>query len=98
MGQIGRATNGGKEKLNMTYAPFKDYKMDGCVLNTMNGGGGGDTRVCSETNWWNKDKFKSLTELQRGQYEWVRKSYLLYDYCQNPSKRNKFKECFLPKF
>lgn len=92
------ATRGGQDKLNMTYAPFvasfKDYMIDACVWN------GGDPSFCSavsESNWWNKDEFKSLTSWQRGQFDWVRKNHLVYDYCQNPAKRNKFKECSLPK-
>uniref|UniRef100_A0A7N0R8Q8 Xyloglucan endotransglucosylase/hydrolase n=1 Tax=Kalanchoe fedtschenkoi TaxID=63787 RepID=A0A7N0R8Q8_KALFE len=94
------ATRGGQDKINWTYAPFiasyKDYMIDACVWN-------GDPRDCSavsETNWWNKDDFLTLTGWLRAQLEWVRKNFLVYDYCQDTKRfKNRMpKECSLPKY
>ncbi|CAM8925157.1 unnamed protein product [Rhodiola kirilowii] len=96
-------TTGGGD-INWSYAPFvasyKDYKIDACVCNN-----GCDINVCSavsETNWWNKDEFKSLTEMQRAELKWVRENVLNYDYCQDiPRLMKSFgtipRECSLPR-
>uniref|UniRef100_A0A7N0R8U1 Xyloglucan endotransglucosylase/hydrolase n=1 Tax=Kalanchoe fedtschenkoi TaxID=63787 RepID=A0A7N0R8U1_KALFE len=93
------ATDGGKEKIDWSKAPFiasfKDHKIDACIWN------GWDAKVCSEVNqrnWWNK--LKGLSRWQKRQFEWVRKHFLRYDYCQdiNRFKNQLPKECSLPKY
>ncbi|KAM7470545.1 hypothetical protein LguiA_008728 [Lonicera macranthoides] len=94
------ATRGGKDKVDWSKGPFiasfMDYKIDACVWK-------GNARFCraeNPTNWWNKDRFSSLTWTQRRWFKWVRKNHLIYDYCQD-NKRFQDKlprECSLPKY
>ncbi|XP_047306957.1 probable xyloglucan endotransglucosylase/hydrolase protein 10 [Impatiens glandulifera] len=94
------ATRGGKDKVDWSKGPFvtsfRDHKFDACVWK-------GNARQCgvqSPGNWWNNDRFNSLTWAQRRLFKWVRKYHLIYDYCQD-NKRflNKMpKECTLPKY
>ncbi|EYU18352.1 hypothetical protein ABFS82_02G048400 [Erythranthe guttata] len=95
------ATNGGKDKIDWTNSPFtasfKDHKIDACIWK------GDDPGLCSAespTNWWNNDRFGSLTWAQRRLYRWVRKYYLVYDYCRDyPRFNNNLpRECSLTKY
>ena len=59
------ATNGGRDKIDWSKGPFLasfgNYKIDACVWK-------GNARFCradSSTNWWNKERFSSLTSTQR---------------------------------
>lgn len=94
------ATNGGRDKIDWSKGPFiasfGNYKIDACVWK-------GNARFCradSSTNWWNKERFSSLTSTQRRYFKWVRKYHLIYDYCQDNQRfQNKLpKECSLPKY
>ncbi|KAL0334990.1 UNVERIFIED_CONTAM: putative xyloglucan endotransglucosylase/hydrolase protein 10 [Sesamum radiatum] len=76
------ATSGGKVKTDWAEGPFvasfRNHKIDACIWK-------GNPRLCraqSPTNWWNKDSFSSLNWAQRRLFRWVRKYYLIYDYCQ----------------
>ncbi|KAL3614394.1 putative xyloglucan endotransglucosylase/hydrolase protein 10 [Castilleja foliolosa] len=91
------ATNGGKDKIDWAKAPFvasfKSHKMDACIWK-------GNPESCwaqSPMNWWNQERSSSLTWAQRRLLKWVRKNYLLYDYCQDNQRFNNNlpKECFL---
>ncbi|KAL3843833.1 hypothetical protein ACJIZ3_001236 [Penstemon smallii] len=88
------ATNGGKDKIDWALAPFvasfRNHRIDACIW----------PRFCSPTNWWNQDRSSSLTWAQRRLFRWVRKTYLLYDYCQDYQRFNNNlpKECLLTKY
>ncbi|PIN19448.1 Xyloglucan:xyloglucosyl transferase [Handroanthus impetiginosus] len=94
------ATDGGRDRIDWTKAPFvasfRNYKIDACIWN-------GNPRFCraqSPTNWWNNQRFNSLTWAQRRLFRWVRKYFLVYDYCQDNHRfgNNLPKECFLTKY
>ncbi|KAI3445855.1 hypothetical protein Pfo_002520 [Paulownia fortunei] len=94
------ATNGGKDKIDWAKGPFvasfRNHKIDACIWK-------GNPRFCradSPTNWWNKERFSSLTWAQRRLFRWVRKYYLIYDYCHDNQRfhNNLPKECFLTKY
>ncbi|PQM33142.1 putative xyloglucan endotransglucosylase/hydrolase protein 10 [Prunus yedoensis var. nudiflora] len=94
------ATRGGKDKTDWSKGPFiasfRNYKIDACVWK-------GNARFCraeSPTNWWNKNKFSTLTKTQRRLFKWVRKHHMIYDYCQDKQRfqGNLPKECSLPKY
>ncbi|KAK4438021.1 putative xyloglucan endotransglucosylase/hydrolase protein 10 [Sesamum alatum] len=94
------ATSGGKVKIDWAQAPFvasfRNHKIDACIWK-------GNPRFCraqSPTNWWNKDSFTSLNWAQRRLFRWVRKYYLIYDYCQDNHRFNNTlpKECLLTKY
>ncbi|KAL7206294.1 hypothetical protein ACSBR2_019076 [Camellia fascicularis] len=60
------ATRGGRDKIDWSKGPFiasfKNYKIDACVWN-------GDAESCREdnstTNWWQNERFNTLTGTQR---------------------------------
>ncbi|KAL0422495.1 UNVERIFIED_CONTAM: putative xyloglucan endotransglucosylase/hydrolase protein 10 [Sesamum latifolium] len=94
------ATSGGKVKTDWAQGPFvasfRNHKIDACIWK-------GNPRYCraqSPTNWWNKDRFSSLNWAQRRLFRWVRKYYLIYDYCQDNQRFNNSlpKECLLTKY
>ncbi|PKU78387.1 probable xyloglucan endotransglucosylase/hydrolase protein 10 [Dendrobium catenatum] len=94
------ATRGGLDKIDWSKGPFiayfRNYKIDACVWK-------GNRRLCrveSNKNWWNKPNFSGLTPSQRGMFRWVRKYYLIYDYCNDPQRfRGHLPiECSLSKF
>ena len=94
------ATRGGLDKIDWSKSPFiasfRDYKIDACVWN-------GNPRFCrtdSSPNWWNRRRFSTLTRVQKRWFKWVRKNYLVYDYCQDYQRfqNNLPKECSLPKY
>ncbi|KAL6964166.1 xyloglucan:xyloglucosyl transferase [Sarracenia purpurea var. burkii] len=59
-----------------------NHMIDACVWN-----GNPSRRFCSTAdsaaNWWNEDRFGSLTSAQRRLFKWVRKYHLIYDYCRD---------------
>ncbi|KAG8368526.1 hypothetical protein BUALT_Bualt15G0054800 [Buddleja alternifolia] len=96
----GWASNGGKDKTDWAQSPFiaslRNHKIDACIWE-------GNPRFCraqSPTNWWNKERSSSLTLAQRRLYRWVRKYYVIYDYCQDNQRfdNNLPKECLLTKY
>ncbi|KAM7270232.1 hypothetical protein ACFE04_029446 [Oxalis oulophora] len=77
-------------------ATFKDYKIDACIWN-------GNARFCrsdSEVNWWNKDRYDSLTSVQNRWNKWVKKNHKIYNYCQDNKRFHNDlpKECSLPTY
>ncbi|GMH23704.1 hypothetical protein Nepgr_025547 [Nepenthes gracilis] len=94
------ATRGGKDKIDWSKGPFVasfgNYTIDACIWR-------GNPRFCradTAANWWNNDRFNTLTWRQRRLFKWVRNYHLIYDYCQD-NKRfqdNLPKECSLPKY
>jgi xyloglucan:xyloglucosyl transferase len=94
------ATHGGRKKIDWSKGPFiasfRNYKIDACVWK-------GNARFCradSSKNWWNKERFSTLTSIQRRWFKWVRKYHMIYDYCQDNQRfqNNLPKECSLPKY
>ncbi|KAF6157959.1 hypothetical protein GIB67_015275 [Kingdonia uniflora] len=94
------ATNGGRDKIDWSKGPFVtsfgNYKIDGCVWR-------GNARFCrsdSDANWWNKDRFSTLTMPQRRLFKWVKKYYSIYDYCNDYERfhNNLPEECSIPKY
>jgi xyloglucan:xyloglucosyl transferase len=75
------ATNDGWTKLNWTYSPFiatyESFAVDACLVQN------DDTASCiAQTNsWWAQSEYQTLGDHQVNELEWVRKNYLLYDYC-----------------
>lgn len=94
------ATRGGRDKIDWSKGPFiasfRNHKIDACVWK-------GNPRFCradSSTNWWNKERFSTLTSIQKRWFKWVRKYHMTYDYCQDDQRfqNNLPKECSLPKY
>lgn len=86
------ATDGGKTKINWSYAPFqanfRAFDVSGCPYDAK-------TSSCySSGYWWNREQYWKLDANQQKAYEDVRKNYTTYDYC---SDTNRFpvqpKEC-----
>ncbi|KAK8924019.1 putative xyloglucan endotransglucosylase/hydrolase protein 10 [Platanthera zijinensis] len=80
------ATRGGLDKIDWSKGPFlaifRNYKINACVWN-------GNPTFCGtdgNDNWWNKPNFSGLTFSQRRLLRWVRKYYLIYDYCNDPQR------------
>ena len=75
------ATNDGWVKLNWTMAPFvatyEGFNVDACLAQN------GNTAPCiAETNsWWEQSAYQTLGVKEVNQLAWIRKNYLLYDYC-----------------
>ncbi|XP_043722526.1 xyloglucan endotransglucosylase/hydrolase protein 20-like [Telopea speciosissima] len=81
------ATEYGKIKLNMSYAPFivsyRDYEVDGCVWT-----GHGNNTLCSNHNnaFW---KTHTITMFEKEMLAHIHRNYIFYDYCtSDPSKFN----------
>lgn len=94
------ATRGGRDKIDWSKGPFvasfRNHKIDACVWN-------GNARFCrgdSSSNWWNKERFSTLSFTQRKLFRWVRMYHLTYDYCHDNQRfqNNLPKECTLPKY
>uniref|UniRef100_A0A0C9S3Z0 Xyloglucan endotransglucosylase/hydrolase n=1 Tax=Wollemia nobilis TaxID=56998 RepID=A0A0C9S3Z0_9CONI len=95
------ATQDGKVKIDWTQAPFiasfRNLRIDACSWK-------GNRRFCkarSVTNWWNKRRYSSLEDSQKGQLQWARDNFLIYDYCTDSTINNSTSpmlECFLPKY
>ncbi|MQL78213.1 hypothetical protein Taro_010637 [Colocasia esculenta] len=79
------ATEGGKQKINWTYAPFTasfgGFAVDAaCPFGTAAGAGG------CRTAWWNSPKFWNLSPSQQLQYQHVKSQLRFYDYCSDRSR------------
>nr|CAD1837326.1 unnamed protein product [Ananas comosus var. bracteatus] len=93
-------TRGGRDKVDWSKGPFiasfRNYKIDACVWK-------GNPRFCmagNKTNWWNNPSLRSLSWRQRRLFRWVRKYYLVYDYCHDTKRFQEQlpMECSLPKY
>lgn len=94
------ATGGGRDKIDWSKGPFiasfRNHTIDACVWK-------GNARFCraeSPTNWWNEERFSTLSNAQRRLFKWVRKYHMIYDYCEDKERfqGNLPKECSLPKY
>ncbi|KAG2315575.1 hypothetical protein Bca52824_018697 [Brassica carinata] len=77
----GWATDGGKTKINWSFAPFKAnfqrFSDSGCQADGQNI----DAKVCgSTTYWWNTVR---LSAKETTAFENVRAKYMTYDYCSD---------------
>lgn len=80
------ATNDGWVKLNWTMAPFvatyEAFGVDACVVQKWNA----TDCLAAIGNWWDHPDYQSLTFHETNQLAWVRKHYLLYNYCIDKSR------------
>lgn len=84
------ATQGGRVKIDWSYAPFvasyRNFTADVCEWT-----GSGSSSQCwanTPTNWWNQAAYQSLSYAQQGQLQWVRNNFLVYDYCKDAARFN----------
>ncbi|EOA18386.1 hypothetical protein CARUB_v10006916mg [Capsella rubella] len=89
------ATDGGKEKINWAYAPFKaqyqGFAEHGCRLDGQSDNG----KDCGSARyWWNTRTYNRLSANQQKELENVRAKYMNYDYCSNQPRHHVFpSEC-----
>ncbi|XP_018490351.1 xyloglucan endotransglucosylase/hydrolase protein 2-like [Raphanus sativus] len=80
----GWATDGGKAKINWSYAPFKanfqTFSDSGCHAD----GQKINAKVCgSTTYWWNTVQYSRLSANETTAFKNVRAKYVTYDYCSD---------------
>ncbi|ESQ56427.1 hypothetical protein EUTSA_v10026812mg [Eutrema salsugineum] len=78
------ATDGGKAKINWSYAPFKAnfqrFFDSGCHMDGQKQSG----KFCgSAIYWWNRRIYSRLTENEEKAFKHVRTKYMNYDYCSD---------------
>ncbi|XP_042396739.1 probable xyloglucan endotransglucosylase/hydrolase protein 26 [Zingiber officinale] len=96
------ATRGGQVKINWKSAPFRAFYQQ-VKLRTCPWYSPASTAQCSAktpANWWTAPAYSRLSYAQQGQLMWVRKNYMIYNYCQDWKR---FKgvlppECSLPLY
>lgn len=78
------ATQGGRIKINWSYAPFiakfRQFRPKACFWN-----GAVSISQCatsSRVNWWTSPIYNHLNHAKKGQMKWARDNYLIYDYCK----------------
>ncbi|XP_022961348.1 xyloglucan endotransglucosylase/hydrolase protein 2-like [Cucurbita moschata] len=90
MGSIwnGEAWASGGKKVDWSQAPFqanyKGFVILGCPFGN---------RCDSEALEWNSGRQWQLNPRQQELYEDVKRTYVYYDYCSNPTGRELYKEC-----
>eukprot|EP00252_Welwitschia_mirabilis_P013969 TRINITY_DN30973_c0_g1_i1.p1 TRINITY_DN30973_c0_g1~~TRINITY_DN30973_c0_g1_i1.p1 ORF type:complete len:296 (+),score=-30.71 TRINITY_DN30973_c0_g1_i1:25-912(+) len=88
------ATDGGRTKINWSFSPFsaqfRRLSIDACDWN-------GNPRFCrsdSTANWWNKRRFSALSAHDDLLLRWVRRHFLVYDYCADRARPKRYpNEC-----
>ncbi|XP_068641872.1 xyloglucan endotransglucosylase/hydrolase protein 2-like [Aristolochia californica] len=79
------ATDGGKTKIDWTYAPFtaqfQGFNVDGCSSDMSK-----TSQCSSKLLWWNADKYRMLSSAQEQIYQSMKKKYMTYDYCTDVSR------------
>jgi len=72
------ATDGGRVKIDWSQSPFvasyQSFEISACNVSSHS------SPSCTN-NWWDQTEFQSLNQYQLGRLQWVRKNYLIYDYC-----------------
>ncbi|KAJ7287978.1 hypothetical protein O6H91_07G127000 [Diphasiastrum complanatum] len=80
------ATRNGAQKLNWSHAPFiasyQNYYIDGCQWSQPIPACG----LPNATNWWDGTQYQKLDGNQMSYLEWVKKNYMVYDYCLDTSR------------
>nr|XP_029118905.1 probable xyloglucan endotransglucosylase/hydrolase protein 26 [Elaeis guineensis] len=96
------ATRGGLIKIDWSNAPFiaryRELRLRACTWTGPN-----SISQCAQTTpakWWTSPAYSELNDMQKGQLNWVRQNFMIYDYCKDAKK---FKgqvhpECSLPQF
>ncbi|XP_057420444.1 probable xyloglucan endotransglucosylase/hydrolase protein 26 [Lotus japonicus] len=96
------ATRGGHVKTNWKGAPFKasfyHFRARACKWN-----GAVSINQCASNipaNWWNSPVHKQLNHAQMRLLNWVRKNFMIYDYCTDAKRFNGHipPECFKTQF
>ncbi|KAK7358348.1 hypothetical protein VNO77_00275 [Canavalia gladiata] len=84
------ATRGGLVKTDWHGAPFKarfhHFRAKACRWK-----GAISIHQCASNipaNWWTSRRYKQLSHAQTGQLNWVRKNYMIYDYCADTKRFN----------
>ncbi|XP_050216100.1 xyloglucan endotransglucosylase/hydrolase protein 2-like [Mercurialis annua] len=80
------ATDGGRTKINWSYAPFtagfRSFGINGCAAKS-----GSNMKHCnSDKFWWNRQKFWQLNSSQQKVYESIKKKFMTYDYCTDRNR------------
>lgn len=80
------ATDGGRTKIDWSYAPFKahfqGFGVEGCSVQNSN-----DIGDCYSNKYlWNERKYQSLDADQQRAYEYARNTYMNYDYCTDKAR------------
>ncbi|KAL1325718.1 hypothetical protein HN51_035780 [Arachis hypogaea] len=84
------ATRGGLVKTDWRGAPFiasfHHFRARACKWN-----GAVSINHCASNvpaNWWISPLYKQLSYSEKGQLNWVRKNYMIYDYCADSKRFN----------
>ncbi|KAK9053547.1 hypothetical protein SSX86_024621 [Deinandra increscens subsp. villosa] len=92
------ATDGGQVKADYSNGPFEahfqDFNIHGCLspLTKPN------NNCFSQDYWWNAENYWILNSHQQKAYEFVTKTYMIYNYCTDGIGRRKpkdYQECFV---
>ncbi|VFQ63944.1 unnamed protein product [Cuscuta campestris] len=92
------ATRAGLDKIEWSNAPFvaklRNFRSSGCPLKAPE-----NIRQCVTPLETNTGAFSRLSDAKAGQMDWVRRNYIVYDYCKDVKKfkRGLPGECFLPQ-
>ncbi|XP_050365528.1 xyloglucan endotransglucosylase/hydrolase protein 2-like [Argentina anserina] len=92
------ATDGGREKIDFTRAPFRAYfrkfDMHACVVDRYKT----EVSECYATKYlWNHRVFRQLNATEQAAYDRVRRDFMNYDYCTDHQRFNNAlpRECTL---
>jgi xyloglucan:xyloglucosyl transferase len=84
------ATEGGRIKVNWTYAPFvatfQNYNYDACEWTDSE-----TAPPCANlaaVNWWEAESYQTLTQSQANELKRVQETYMVYDYCTDTKRWN----------
>ncbi|PHT86584.1 putative xyloglucan endotransglucosylase/hydrolase protein 26, partial [Capsicum annuum] len=82
------ATRGGLDKINWNSAPFiaryRNFRTRACLWN-----GPVSINQCANYNWWYTwPQYRQLSYAKRGQMDWIRNKYMIYDYCKDYKRFN----------
>ncbi|XP_028797170.1 xyloglucan endotransglucosylase/hydrolase protein 2 [Neltuma alba] len=79
------ATNGGKSKVDWSYAPFKasfrGFGVRGCEVQSSSSSSSNVQDCFSDSFSWNRQRFWQLDPERQRLYENVQNTYVTYDYC-----------------
>jgi len=82
------ATRGGLVKIDWKNAPFvaryRQLQLRACKwlgLSSIN-----QCASYTASNWWMSSQYSKLSYAQMGQMAWVRKNYMIYDYCKDTKR------------
>ena len=74
------ATHGGRVKIDWGKAQFvasyQSFEVNACSASS-------DSSPPCSNNWWDQPEFQNINQYQLDRIDWVRKSYMTYDYCHD---------------